>query len=500
MGSRIVNRFRVNYPVVDQSNHARMSSEIETKIRPATGSADTTEPASPLGMPADGPRLKILIVSWYFPPFNTMGALRIGTLASDLLGRGHDVRIVTGRDLAEQPTLPADFPKERVCRTPHFDIDALPKLVQRIRTSLTRKRGAARSAASGAASGKIITGGALGGNSTGALGKLLFWYHQILAFPDQRIGWYPRAVKGGHAFLGSWRPDIVFASAPPFTTLFVGRTLARRLSVPWIAEYRDRWIEDQYENLSPWRLWIERRMENRLLRGVSGLVTVSDPWADDYRKRLGKPVSVVTNGFDAAEFPAEFDRGTPDPSILRIVYTGILYGDKRDPSALFEALSRMGDKAAPVRVEFYGARRDLINRFMAPHGIEHLVEVHDRVSYRDSVRLQMQADVLLLMQWNDPREKGNVPGKLFEYIGARRPVLGLGLESGVPARLLAERGAGRVTNDPAEIARLIEGWIEEKRAKGAIPLIPAEARDGLSRADQYAGLERFFYEVLGTKA
>ncbi len=476
-----------------------MSLEIETDTppeadleRPATRSDRVTESAP-------DPGLKVLIVSWYFPPFNTMGASRIGNLARHLLQRGHDVRVVAAKDIPAQPTLEMDFPEERVCRTRYLDIDALPKLVQKIRERLARKRGAgADDEDSDAAPVNVAAGGALGGNSTGALGKLLFWYHQIVAFPDQRVGWLPCAVGGGRKFVGSWRPDIVFASAPPFTTLFVGRALARRLSVPWVAEYRDRWIEDNYETLAPWRLWVERRMENRLLHDVSGIVTVSEPWAADYRKRLGKPVTVVTNGFDPAEFPEDFDRGASDPSILRIVYTGILYGNKRDPSPLFQALADMGEKSASVRVEFYGTQPNFLNQLTARYGIAHLVEIHDPVSYRESVRLQMQADVLLLMQWNDPREQGNVPGKLFEYFGARRPVLGLGIENGVPAKLLAERGAGRVTNDPAEIARMLEDWIEEKRANGAIPLVPAEARRGLTRSEQYAGIERLLYEVLET--
>jgi hypothetical protein len=473
-----------------------MTLEAETDRRPPS---DVEQPAGQATDTRSGSGLRILIVSWYFSPFNTMGALRIGNLAKYLLRRGHDVRVVAAKDIPAEPTLAMDFPEERILRTAHFDIDAPPKAVQRIRQRLARKRDSGRARESDPAAAQIAAGGSLGGNSTGVLGKLLFWYHQLVAFPDQRVGWYPFAVGGGRKLMGSWRPDVVFASAPPFTTLFIGRALARRLSVPWVAEYRDRWIEDNYEQLAPWRLWIERRMENRLLRGVSGIVTVSEPWAADYRKRFDTPVRVVSNGFDPDEFPAELDRGATDPSVLRIVYTGILYGAKRDPSPLFEALANMGEKAASVRVEFYGSQPELLNRLTARYGIEHLVRLHDAVSYRDSTRLQMTADVLLLMQWNDPREQGNVPGKLFEYIGARRPVLGLGIESGVPAKLLAERGAGRVTNDPAEIRRLLEGWIEDKRATGAIALVPVEARAGLSRPEQYAKLERLFYEVVETR-
>jgi len=106
--------------------------------------------------------------------------------------------------------------------------------------------------------------------------------------------------------------------------LFAGASIARHAGVPWIAEFRDRWSEDPYSTNPPWRIALERRAENRLLRDVSALVTVSEPWARDYRDRLSVPILSVLNGFDPDEFPAEYDRGEPDPARLRIVYTGIL--------------------------------------------------------------------------------------------------------------------------------------------------------------------------------
>ena len=68
----------------------------------------------------------------------------------------------------------------------------------------------------------------------------------------------------------------------------------------------------------------------------------------------------------------------------------------------------------------------LVVPFAARHDVSHLVAVHPQVPYLEAIAIQHRADVLLLMQWDDPREQGNVPGKLFEYLGARRPILGLG--------------------------------------------------------------------------
>jgi len=68
---------------------------------------------------------------------------------------------------------------------------------------------------------------------------------------------------------------------------------------------------------------------------------------------------------------------------------------------------------------------------------------------------------------------------------------------GVPARILRERGAGVVVNEPEAIAVQLAAWLAEKNEKGVLPLLPETVRDGLSRSDQYAKVEAFLQEVAG---
>ncbi len=420
--------------------------------------------------------VKILLVSMYFPPLNAMGALRIGKLAKHLVARGHDVRVVAGRHPPSPEALPLELPAERVTYTSSLDIHALASLARVFRFG-----------SGDHATAPLLPVGGAAPRQPGwkrALGRAYHAGLALAAWPDSRIGWMPYALSGARRVLLGWRPDVIFASAPPFTGLLVARRLARRFAIPWVAEYRDRWIEDSYSPPPRWRRWIETRQENAALRSAAGIVTVSEPWAEDYRRRWGKPTAVVYNGYDPDDFPPQ---GPPAsaPETLHIVYTGILYPERRDPSPLFAAIAQLGAASRRVRVDFYGADRATLHRMIARHGVADRVGVHDRVPYRDSLALQSRADVLLLLQWNDARERGNVPGKLFEYLAARRPVLALGLADGVPARILAERGAGRVINDPGAIADQLTAWIAEKRALGAIPLLPAAVAAGLSRAEQY---------------
>jgi glycosyltransferase involved in cell wall biosynthesis len=129
-------------------------------------------------------------------------------------------------------------------------------------------------------------------------------------------------------------------------------------------------------------------------------------------------------------------------------------------------------------------------------GVRDQIAVYPGVPFRQSVALQHEADILLLMQWNDPREQGNVPAKLFEYMATGRPILGIGIEDGVPARLIDARGAGIYANDPDRIAAQLGRWVEEKRATGRVTPVDPAARIGLARDEQFDTLLGFLETLL----
>src|SRR3546814_15114682 len=132
----------------------------------------------------------------------------------------------------------------------------------------------------------------------------------------------------------------------------------------------------------------------------------------------------------------------------------------------------------------------MIAPLVEAQGISHLVEVRGVLGHEGALRRQRESDILVLLQWNDPKEQGNVPGKFFEYLGARRPILVLGLHDGVPATILRERNAGFFSNEPKEIARQLTRWLEIKQERGLLPPVPESARAGFSRDEQNARLER----------
>lgn len=113
-----------------------------------------------------------------------------------------------------------------------------------------------------------------------------------------QINWLPGGLTVDEMVLRDFRPDLIFASAPPHTALIAADRSARCHRMPWVTEYRDRWTEDPYDSPPPWRSRFDRWIEDRVIGSAAAIVTVSEPWAEGYRARWRKPVEVIYNGLD----------------------------------------------------------------------------------------------------------------------------------------------------------------------------------------------------------
>lgn len=432
--------------------------------------------------------LKILLISNWFPPANVIGAVRVGHFAKSFHAAGHDVRVLAAHTSAD-PSLPLGIPADRVTyvRAPQTG-----ELVDWfVAPTLSFIRGLARTAQKSAPDQADSTAQRSSDSGSAALG-LRRHYYAVMQFPDAYAPWLRRVTAAGCRLVRDWRPDIVLASAPPNSGLIAGRRIAKACRAPWVADLRDLWSENSYYAHPRWRLSIDRLVERSVLRSAAGLITVSPIWADMLRRRYEQPVACILNGFVPEDFPAA--PAGPEPgSVVSILYTGGIYAGYRDPTPLFRAIGLLTpDERRQVAVHFYGPGESDASGVLASAsetGIADRVFLHGRVSYRESLSLQQSADILLLLQWNHVKDAGNIPAKFFEYIGAGRPILLIGYEHGNLAQMIRERAAGIVANDPNVIAEQLRRWIAQRPA--GIPCVPAAAREGLSRADQFRKLEAF---------
>ena len=433
--------------------------------------------------------MRILLISYFFAPANTMGALRVTRLASFLMHAGHDVRVLAAASSGWPATLDCAIPDEHVLRTSQVDINWLPRRLATLRNALS----AASRPASNASGPCMVTRKAPASPAAHLLHGAATLYTNALNWPDARAGWLPYALSAGRKLLRAWRPDLVYASSPPPTCLLVGKLLAARCGVPWIAEFRDSCSDYPYYAKPALRQAQEASLEYRIIGSARAIVTVSEPWAERYAEAHGKPTLAVLNGFEPNDYAGRESLGATDSDSLEIVYTGGIYPGRRDPTPLFQALALIREGSADVQVHFYGTNPDHFLPLASQQGVCDLAIAHPHIPHAQAAAVQQRADVLLVMQWNDPRDQGHIPAKLFEYLGARRPILGLGFEDGLPARIIRERAAGLFSNDPQRIALQLTNWLDTKRRLGHLPPLPAEAAAGFTRVEQFTRLEQFLW-------
>jgi glycosyltransferase involved in cell wall biosynthesis len=413
--------------------------------------------------------LRIAIVSFFFPPYNTAGSLRVGKTAKYLIELGHEVRVITARGQRYPVGLDLEVPAETVTYTPwvgggvwdHQYSAGSRSFVQKL-TKLLR--------------GKWTQ----------------LWY--TCTFPDAYVGWLPFGILALNRLVQTWKPDIIIASSGPATSLLIAHYAARKAKIPWIADLRDLWADNYAENLSGRRKNAIERLERKVLSSAAGHTTVSEPLAEILSRKYSRPVAVITNAFDPDDYPA--NPSVPNNGgVVTISYFGSIYG-KRDCTPLLRALAMLNEERAYVRFHCYGDAEVRVRRLAEQYGVAESVSAFPAVAYEDSLRLQCESDLLLMLLWNDPSQQGNFPVKLFEYVGSRRPILGIGYSGDMAASLITDSGAGVVLDKPEDIAQHLRKWIAHKREHGEIEYRPPDDTANLTRLEQTRRLSGFMQSIV----
>ena len=305
-------------------------------------------------------------------------------------------------------------------------------------------------------------------------------------FADPRwLAYYPM-VRRGLKLVSSSRIDWIIATSPPEVTFMVARTLSRRTGIPWIADFRDLWFRDMMLYRSRLAASLSGPLNRWLVKSAALLVTVSRGLEQRLAAYMRREAAVSYNGF--------FDERpgittTMNDGRKHIVYTGRLYPGKRDPQPLFRALSalakRAPDVARSICVNFYGFDDPWLRGLVQRHGVEQYVALHGFVPYATSMAVQRAADALLFLDWTDTAAEGVLTGKLFEYLGSRRPILALGPRAdSEAAQIIADTGAGRTLTTDAEIVEYLSQLANSPRLAD----VPEAAAERFSRERQAVDL------------
>lgn len=432
-------------------------------------------------------KMKVLLMCAYFPPYNVAGSLRVGRIAQHLSEMGHEVKVIAA-DTPQFDKSLGDIKGVEVKHLRYTDInDVLRKLA-----------GGKEKALSITQSDKNY----LSFKQKLAL-KISRVYANLTNIPDVFTLFGKQVEKEAILLCQDWKPDMIYASALPASVALAGYKVHKLTGIPWICEFRDLWTQNHYYSFCKWRKWWDTRLEKKALKTTSGLVTVSEPLKKNLLARYSnKPVKVIINGIDDTMLEVLSQLPSPifSPNLLKIVYTGSLYKGRRDPAILLESLSRIYKEklnaGIEIQLHFYG--RDgifYLTEQAKKFDIEDKVFCHDVVPYKEALVLQREADALLLLLWDNIAEEGVFTGKLFEYIGAERPIIAIGPSKNVAIQAIKNRKLGWHLTDVNQGMQILQNLIEQKQNGGIIGL-PAEAKQGFTRKEQSVELVQFIQECL----
>lgn len=417
----------------------------------------------------------LLVVAGEFPPLKTIGRIRTVKFVQHLRAHGWRSVVLTvepsGREPNFDQSLYGEIPEDtEVVRVP------MPEIEERIARAAKRMLGRGESrrpalevAGNGLGATPISSASPSPAHGTvGILDRAHALTRHVLRnyveIPDSYRFWARKATEAARKIVRERKIDVVYTTLPPFSAAWVGYEIRREFAIPWVVDYRDLWYGDVLREWVPnWRKNLELRMETRLLRRADAIVTVSEP-KTTYMRKLHRDLNVrwetLTNGYDT-DIYAGRSRTRPFDDIIEFVFTGRLFKNRKG-YAFAEALGRISrsDRALAnrVRVRILGDVSPEIRRqydvILRTYAIESLFRFEGDVSYQDAMDAQVNCDYLLLIVDHGETSDGVVPGKLFEYVAARRPIFAL-CNQGITKNIVERAAIGWVvgTEDVAECQR-----------------------------------------------
>jgi len=392
-------------------------------------------------------RRRLLAIAYFFPPLAGGGVHRVLSFARHLPALGWDVTVVCAGEhdyWVRDESLLARIPPE---------------------TEVLRVAGGS------ALASWLRLGGGRGrrrGGTFAGLRALSDWW----LLPDSYAGWASRARDAAARRLADGGVDALLTSSPPDSVHLAGPGLAGRFGVPWIADFRDPWVALRFrEPPTAWHRARHEAMERRVLGGADLVLAASRTHLEEIvASGAARRAEHLPNGFepDPTAAPA-----AADPDHFRLAFTGTL-SLMDDAATLLEAvhdvLAASGEARRRLRVDLAGPYDlDYEDRALAL-GLPGIVRFAGPLPHGQSRALQRAADVLLLWKPRGEGYRTMVPGKLYEYLDAGRPVVAL-LPERDEAAALVRRSGGVVLppGDRAALARELETRYMAWKERGRVP-------------------------------
>ncbi|WP_373516636.1 glycosyltransferase [Pricia sp.] len=373
---------------------------------------------------------RVLIITYYWPPAGGPGVQRWLKFVKYL----RDFEIEPVVYVPENPHYPiedASLEKEipndiTIYKQPLFEPYGLAKLLSNKKT-------------------KRISSGIIQAKNQSVLEKAMLLVRGNLFIPDARKYWIKPSVKFLSEVLDKDGIDTVITTGPPHSVHLIGQQLKAKKGIRWLADFRDPWTSIGYHKklkLTKSSQKKHEELERSVVNQADQIIVTSPATQREFQQITQQPITVITNGHDT-----DYEGGAHLDKDFTISHIGSLLTD-RNPKNLWKVLSQIASEnsvfRADLQLEFMGVVSkdvmDSLYRFeLGPY-----VKMRGYGSHAEAQRRQQTSQVLLLVEIDSEETKGIIPGKLFEYMAAQRPILALGPKDWEAGKIIQKTRSGAV--------------------------------------------------------
>lgn len=371
---------------------------------------------------------QVLIICYYWPPAGGPGVQRWLKFVKYLPQFGIEP-ILFVPDNAHYPIQDSEFEREvseqlQVIRFPIKEPYKWAKLFSKSKTN-------------------TISKGIISSKKPSLLERFLLFVRGNYFIPDARVGWVKPSVSFLRKFLHDKPIETIITTGPPHSLHLIGLQLKQALNVKWVADFRDPWTSIHYHKdlrLTDRAATKHRKLEAEVLQNADHLVVTSWNTKKEFESITKRPISVITNGYDISEVTHK-----PLDAKFSLVHTGSLLND-RNPELLWSSLQELIKEqpgiANDLEIRLVGAIGVELKSSIEQYNLEKCTVFVEYVSHQEAMQYQAAAQLLLLIEMDREETKAIIPGKIFEYLSAQRPVIAIGPAGSDVSGILAETKAG----------------------------------------------------------
>ncbi len=275
--------------------------------------------------------------------------------------------------------------------------------------------------------------------------RLLFFIRGNLFIPDMKILWKNKSIDFIENYLSKTKIDVVITTGPPHSLHLIGYELKKRLNIKWISDFRDPWVNLNYLNrfhLLPSVKRRHKKLRDKVLINSNSVIVTSEKLKKLY-KEIAPNIFKITNGYDYEYSTVNID------SKFSISHIGSLYPE-RNPKYLWDIIDEIcinnEEFRSNLQINFIGNTSEKIIKYLSNKTFKSCVKLFDYVDYKRAIEFMCSSQILLMVEVNDNDSSYAIPGKLFDYLNSKRPIIAIGPDRSEVNQILYDTNAGKFFN------------------------------------------------------